>query len=368
MYFYNVHQHAVQSIIAHVVVVLLSMVTLGSLPANAQTTAGVGIRPAIINERVEPGEVKQFSIEVSNLSGVDQTFYLSKRDIVGVREGGVPIFADQYSEKTGFELSEWVTLDRTEVFIPADGTENINFLMEVPDTVTPGSHFGGVIISVEPPELSESGASIGYEVANIITVRVAGEANDKANIRQFSTNQYVYAKSDVDFTVRIENEGNTLVTPVGIIEVYNMFGSKVAMLNFNETSAGVYPKTAQSEGLRSYTQNWKGEGVGFGRYESVVTVTYGEEGRKNNLSSTVTFWVLPMNIIGPALAVLIVLFLIIYVGIRSYVRRSVALLAGTQSRRLVRTRATQGFPVLLLVVSMLTVTTLFLIVLLFLFA
>ncbi len=351
-----------------IVATFLLSVTITSSLAYAQGTAGVGIRPATFNEKMSPKEVKQMTIQLNNLSGVDQTFYLSKRDIAGVREGGVPIFASERSEKTGYEISDWITLDKTEIFIPANGSDTVSFVLAVPEIVSPGSHFGGIIVSVEPPEMSESGASIGYEVANIISIRIAGDAEDSAMIRQFSTSQYVYGSTNVEFEARIENNGNTLVTPMGPLEIHNMFGKRVAQIDFNESGASVYPKTNQSNGLRSYTTLWEDPGIGFGRYEAILTLTYGEEGGKNNMSSTVTFWILPMNIIGPALGVLAVLLGIIYVFVRLYVKRSMAMISSGSTRRLVRSRQQSQFPVMLLVVSMLAMTTLFLIVLLLIFA
>jgi hypothetical protein len=349
---------------------IISLVSLfgNAFPAFAQGTAGVGVRPAIISEKMDPGETRQFTVQLNNLSGTDQTYYLSRRDIVGVREGGVPIFASDTTERTGYEISDWITLDRTELFIPAGGTDSLNFVLTVPEGASPGSHFGSIIVSVEPPEIRNSGASIGYEVANIVSIRIAGEAVDRANIREFSTSQYVYGTTNVDFEARVENEGNTLVSPYGPLEVYNMFGKKVTTLNFNDSQAGVYPKTAFSDGMRTFSLNWQDEAVGFGRYEAVLALTYGDEGRKNTMSSTVTFWILPMNIIGPALAILAVLLIVVYVSIRIYVRRSVAMLSAGNVRRLVRTRQRNQFPVVLLMVTMLTVTALFLIILLLLFA
>jgi hypothetical protein len=337
--------------------------TPSALAQGNAGTAGVGIRPATIEEQIDPGQVKQFSVQLNNLSAEDQTYYLSKRDIIGVKDGGVPIFAEPNSEKTGYEISEWITLEKEEIFIPAGGESTVNFLLEVPEIATPGSHFGSVIVSVEPPEMRSSGASIGYEVANIVSIRVSGDVKEQATMREFSTSRYVYGSTAVDFTSRIENEGNTLVKPNGPLEIYNMFGKKVALLNFNETLAGVFPGTT-----REFSIEWTDDGIGFGRYEAVLSAVYGEEGKKHTISSTATFWILPMNIILPAAIVLAVALLTLYIGIRIYVRRSVALLASGGARKLVRTRQRNQFPVLILVVSMLAITTLFLIVLLLIFA
>jgi hypothetical protein len=337
---------------------------------HAQGSAGVGIIPATFEpaEHLVPGQTTQFSVKVSNLSDIDQTFFLSKRDIVGVQEGGIPIFAEGDFEVTGYELSEWITLSTEELFIPAQASVEVPFTITVPEVASPGSHFGSIIISVEPPKMRTSGASIGYEVANIISLRVAGDAVESARIRQFSTSQYIYGSTNVEFQARIENEGNTLIRPTGPLEVVNMFGKRVAVLNFNESQAGIFPKTPNSNGLKEYTVTWQDESPGFGRYEALLSAVYGGDGNMNTISSTVTFWILPTAIIVPSLIVLAVLFIVIFVSVKLYVRRSMAVASSGVSRRLVRSRQQNQFPTLLVIVSMLAVSALLFIVLLALFA
>ncbi len=350
--------------------IFLSIVLLGSFiftttPALAQSSggAGVGLSPAVIEEPMGPGETRQFNLEISNLSATDQTYYLFRKDITGVRPGGVPIFAEENAERTGFELSEWITLGVTEVDVPVNESAVVSFILEVPENASPGSHFGGVFVSVEPPKLRSTGAAVGYEVANIISIRVAGEALESAQIRQFSTDKYLYGSTNIKFLVRIENEGNVLVRPTGPLEVNNMFGKQVALLNFNESLSGVFPNTD-----RDFEITWEDESPGFGRYEAVLSTSYGSEGQKNTISSTVTFWILPMNILVPAIIILAVILLSIYVGVKLYIRRTMAVMSAGKTRRLVKSRRHNEFPLLMVIVSMLTVTALFLIILLLIFS
>ena len=144
-----------------------------------------------------------------------------------------------------------------------------------------------------------------------------------------------------------------------------MFGKRVATLTMNDTKAGIFPGQT-----RDFTMVWKGEGTGFGRYKADVSLIYGPQGRQQTMSNSLSFWVLPMNIILPALGVLAVLLLIVYVSIKVYVRRQLSM-AGVSSRRNVSRRRGGGpdsSAFLLVFVAMLTVTALFLILLLVLFA
>jgi hypothetical protein len=326
--------------------------------------AGIGIKPATIEDGAEPGERKEYSMGVTNLSNQEQTYFVFTRDIVGVESGGVPIYANEGDEKTGYELTQWVTLDVDEIVVGPGEEYSVNITIDIPEFATPGSHFGGVFISMTPPKLRSTGAAIGYQVANIISIRVAGDAIANAQIRQFSTGNFIYGQSKVDFHARVENKGTVLVRPVGPLEVYNMFGKRVSLLTFNQSKAGIFPGTE-----REFTIVWEDEGPGFGRYQAILSMVYGDQGRQSTISSTVSFWILPMNIILPALGVLAFLLLSAYIGVKLYIRSKLQVVAGG-SRRIVRNKRRGGgmSALLLVAVVMLAVTALFLIILLALFA
>ena len=331
----------------------------------AQNDAGIGLKPSNIAEKMDPGEVRQFTVLVSNVSGQDQNYYLYKQNISGVRDGGVPIFADIKEDTGGFALTDWIQLQSDRLEVKAGEEKPVSFLLSVPTNASPCDHFGGIFVSAEPPEIKESGAAIGYQVANIISIRVAGECIEQAQIRQFSTDNYIYGKSEVDFNLKLENTGNTLLRPRGPLTITNMFGKEVANFVFNPEEAGVFPGDT-----REFNFTWSSDATGFGRYEAMVSPSYGEDGFKQTVFSTATFWILPMNIILPAAGVLAVLLLIAYISIRVYVQRKLAFYgANNGTRKIVRRRSNNATaPLLLIVIVLLAVTAFFLLILLALFA
>ncbi len=332
--------------------------------AQANAAAGIGLSPAIIEEVADPGQVMTQTIHVKNLSSATQTYYIFTRDIVGVTDGGGPVFAEEGQEPTGYEMSEWIVTDITEVLIEPQQELPVEVTISVPEFATPGSHFAGIFVSMDPPKMRSVGAAVAYQVANIVSIRVAGDVYENAEIRQFSTGNYIYGKSEVDFTARIENKGSTLVRPVGPLEVYNMFGKRVALMTFNESKGAVFPGTT-----REFNITWTDEGPGFGRYEALLSVVYGTQGRQATITSTVIFWILPANIILPALGVLAVVLLVTFVSVKLYIRRKLAYSQIGGARRIVRKRHSGGMSALLLVVVvMLAVTAFFLLILLALFA
>jgi len=342
-------------------VLIISLFVLTATTVSAQGT-GVRISPALIEESLDPGITREYTFEVENLDDAEKTYFLFTRNISGVGDGGAPIFARDEFERTGFELADWITMETNQIVVPARGSQVISFTMDVPDNASPGSHFGGVFVSAEPPKLENSGAAVGFQVANIISIRVSGEAVEQASIRQFSTGKFLYGSQNVDFNVRIENIGNVLVRPIGPLQIKNSLGKTVGTVMFNENQAGVFPSAT-----REFDLQWIGDSVGFGRYEAILSAGYGADGAKKTISSTVTFWVLPINIIGPALGVLAFILLVTVIGVRIYIKRTLAQM--NAGRRLVRRKGQQNSSMsLLLVVTVLVVIALFLLIMLVLFA
>lgn len=339
-------------------------VTLAA-PAMAQESSGIGIAPSTIEDKAEPGQLFTQDLKITNLSDEDQEYFLFPRDIEGVRNGGVPIFADDGLETTGFEMSSWIFLPEDQPFQVAAGqTITVPVRIQVPEDATPGSHFAGLFASIEPPKLRSTGASVGYGVVSVVSLLIAGDTIESVSIREFSTDSKLYGSTDVAFDLRIENKGNVLTRPYGPLEITNMFGKRVDLLTANEKLDGVFPGT-----IRDFTFPWSSDEVGFGQYTATVGLVYGSDDENRSITAETTFWVLPMDIIGPALIVLLILFGVVYFGVRAYIRSTVKRLSGGRTTR-ARARRASGpaSPVVLVMVVFLAVTTLFLLVLLVLFA
>jgi hypothetical protein len=282
-------------------------------------SAGLTYTPTIIEEHIDPGEslpAAQSVLRVTNKSSEKQTLYVIKKDIEGITQDGVPVFADEQTEKTGFELSSWVTLGLESFEIGAGETKSVPFTISVPKDATPGSHFGAIFISREPVRPEAIGSGVGYGVAMPIVLRVAGDIVEEARIREFSTDKDIYSTPKVTFSVMVENPGNVLVRPRGPIEIFDFFDRKVATVIMNDDP----PRAVFPGAQREFTLFWQGERFSFGRYEATLALDYGDESHRT-VSSVTSFWVLPLGIILPVFAVLFALVLGVVVFVKIQVRR-----------------------------------------------
>ena len=334
------------------------------LMVQAQSSVGISLHPATIEETMNLGQSKKFTITVNNLSDQDQSYYLYKRDIVGASDSGVPIFAEENIDRTEFGASLWVVFETVTIDIPAHGNTSFSFTITVPNDASTGTHFAGIFVSRQSQKLQQSGVAVGYDVANIISIRVAGEVEEKATIRHFSTDNYIYDTPEVTFNIKIENNGNTLLRPTGPLIINNMFGKQVGMVIFNSSLAGIFPGST-----REFEVNWVKEDLGLGSYEAIISFSFGEDGYKQTISNSVTFLVLPMNIIIPVLSFLLMLLIVTYFIIKNYTDRELALhTAIIGNRRLVRSRHSGSWIALFSLAITFLIIIIFLILLLVVFA
>ena len=341
-------------------IVFLTAVITSPLSVFAQNDAGITVVPATIEESADPGQVLHKSLTVTNVSSEDKEYYIYKKNIKGVEAGGVPIFAEEGAEPTSYDLSEWVSFTAERLVVPAGSSVELPLTIAVPADATPGSHFGGVFVSVEPPRLRESGAGVGYEVATIISIRISGDVIDSAQIRSFSTDKLIYSTKDVHFTARIENKGNILIRPRGLVEIRSMFSTKPEVFTVNDSLAGVFPGTT-----RDFTFDWKSEGIGFGKYEAVIALSYDGEGGQKTIDATHTFWVFPEMMMFIVVGVFGAIFALGYFFTQYYIRQAVMRAAG--SRRIVSNRYRKQVGIsrfAFVFISMLSVLVLLLIVML----
>ncbi len=286
--------------------------------------------------------------------------YTIKKDIQGIDDNGNPVFVDGTDDVYG--LSTWVSFPAPSVLIKGGETKEVPVTVNVPKTVAPGGHFGGVFFSLQSPKSKNTGASVSFEIGTIVSLRIAGNVTEDARVKEFSTDRSVYGKPVVGLTLRLENLGNVLIKPHGVVDITNMLGKKVASLNVNNELAGVFPKNN-----RAFKLAWNPDGVAFGRYQATAALVYGENGNKT-VYQAVSFWVLPLNIIVPVLGGLLAFILLFWFGMRAYVRKKIREFQGGAGARVVAVSRSAPSRLLFISLGFISFSIIFLVILFLLFS
>ncbi len=285
----------------------------------AQDAIGIKVSPALIEERVDPGQTVTSTLRFTNIGSVEKAFYLVGRDISGILENtNQPIFAEP-GIKTGYELSSWIEATSAPIMVLGNETKEIEFVIKVPEDASPGSHIGVLLVSTKPEsEIQEIGSAVGFEAGPLIMLRISGEIFEEAKVREFFTDKALYSRPNVKFTTKVENPGNVLIRPRGPVDIINFMGKTSATIKMNNDAAAIFPKA-----IREFQVEWNKDGIAFGRYQAVMSLVYGDDGRKT-VSATASFWVLPLHIIFPVFGGILILILGIYIITRLYIKKKVA--------------------------------------------
>lgn len=298
-----------------VIIILSLLLNLGFFTAvMAAEEIGLKMQPSIIEEKAEPGQSQSMILHVTNMGVKEESYFAAVRDIISLAGDGQPIFA-KVGEKTGYDVSSWIEITKDKIVIQGGETKDIPFTITVPKDASPGGHFGAIFFVVEADQLKEIGSGIGYQVGTIVNLRVAGNIQEDAQIREFNVDRGIYEKPRIEFSTRLENLGNSALRIRGPIEITNMFGKKIGGVVMNDGGAVVLPRSE-----RSFTVEWLGEGTAFGKYDAVMSLSYGDEVKKTIVSS-VSFWVLPKKIVLAVLASIFGVVLVFYIFTKLYIRK-----------------------------------------------
>lgn len=193
---------------------------------------------------VEPDDVYSDSVAVRNLGEQPLTVTLYAQDAVQTPDNAFEVLTP---DETGRRIGAWLTLDATEVTVPARDDVIVPFTITVPADAEPGDHAGG-IVAVSTPTAGE-GATVQHRVGTRIHLRVAGPVDAALDVDtidgRYETRWAPLATAPLDITATLENTGNVRVSPDARVEVDGLFGwwSTAAPLDgFDE----ILPDGAQS--------------------------------------------------------------------------------------------------------------------------
>lgn len=301
------------------IVALLSFSILFFAPTSARAAnnkTGLTISPLTFELSANPGDSLKRSIRVDNISDKAVNVSVDRRNFAPLGEEGQPALTE---EETPFSLASWINVTPEQAAIPAGGSHTFNFTIATPSNAEPGGHFGSIVFKTSISSAQAGGVAVGEEVGSLILLKLAGNVREQAYIESFKTAQGFLEQGPVAFESRIKNAGNVHVKPTATITITDSFGRKVTSLQVE--SRNILPAS-----IRKFNSSWEQKDL-FGRYTATLSVTYGD--KKQILTSTATFFVIPYKIIMVVLIILGVIGFFIYRG-RRRISRSLKVLFGKE--------------------------------------
>jgi hypothetical protein len=295
-------------------------VTPAQAPA-ANVGQALEIAPPVINLKVNPGQTVSTQIYIRDVSNGNLIVTGEANDFVAAGEDGAPKVILDNNTNDPYSLRNWVAPLPSLNLIPKE-IKSLTVTFKVPTDASPGGHYGTIRFTGRAPSLQGSGVSLSASIGALVLLTVSGDIKENLSVQEFTISKdgkagSFFQSGPLTFTERLKNTGNVHVQPVGKVTVTDMFGRKLATVNVNQPPGNVLPNST-----RKFTQNLDKSVIGdkklFGRYKAKLEVTYGD--KKQVLTSTKTFWVIPYRTVAIVIVALVAIFFIVRFAIKRYNR------------------------------------------------
>lgn len=293
----------------------LMLVAILLLPArviSAETASGQGleISPPVIEATADPGQQITLFIKLRNVTTLEVSVTARSDDFLAAGETGDPKLLLEPGEVSPYGLKEWVA-PIAQFSIKPQQQVTVNVTLNVPTNATAGGHFGVVCFTPLPPGQEPSAVSLSARICSLVLLKVSGDAKESLELVEFfasykSKRGSWFETGPLTFTERIKNSGTVHSKPVGTVEIFGLFGKKVATLKVNDP-----PKNILPDSIRRFDQTWQ-KVLLIGPFTAKLNLAFGDQ----TLTGSLKFWVFPWKLL---LALLVAIITVIWT-IRRYNR------------------------------------------------
>lgn len=261
-----------------------------------------------------PGETLQTQVRVRNTSGGPVRVSTIVEDFIIGDDGKtpVPVLAETSSR---WSLSKWMELSLNDTVLFPGSSQTIPVVIRVPEDALPGGRYAMILhqpLAANPNDsvVAPIGgqASITQRVGTLVYLRIKGEVNEEAHIRNISVPSF-QEFGPVPLKFEVENLSDIHISPSTVVEVTNMWGRVVETLEV--PAQNVFPYT-----LRKFELQWD-RVWGLGRYKARFITTYGTQGKV--VAADAAFWIIPYKLLM-ALLLLMLAALAILIAVRRHLQ------------------------------------------------
>ena len=278
----------------------------------AQTSLNIGTAPASEKLTLQPGEKYEGEIVVWNLSERTTTYDIFVRGFRQIENqpGTAIMFTEEEEQRALYSAAPWVTVSKQKVDLIPNRNEKIFYEINVPEDATKGEYTVIIAFISEDiqQQLNTTAAFTSLSSGTPILVKVGKDFAENAELLQFDTDRDWYEEPKIKFLTRINNLGDTHITPVGEIVLTNVFDQEVGKIIFNESAQSILrDNSANYETLWDYGSFLsKDNKIILGPIKADLIIMYRNfQPGFAPLTATTSFWIIPWKYILLLLLIII---------------------------------------------------------------
>jgi hypothetical protein len=272
----------------------------------------IGTAPASEKLTLQPGEKYEGEIVVWNLSEKTSTYNIFVRGFRQIENqpGTAIMYTEEEEERALYSAAPWVTVSKQKVDLIPNRNEKIFYEINVPEDATKGEYTVIIAFISEDvqQQLGSTAAFTSLSSGTPILVKVGQDFAENAELLQFDTDRDWYEEPNVKFFTRINNLGDTHITPIGEIVLTNIFDQEVGKIVFNESAQSILrDNSASYETLWDYGSFLsKDNKIILGPIKADLILMYRNfQPGFAPLTATTSFWVIPWKYILLLLIIII---------------------------------------------------------------
>lgn len=283
-----------------VIVITAGLVAIPAL-ASAIEYRGIGGQPAnpradnprsksIFIYNLKPGESVNDGVIVRN--GTEQSHNIMVYPTDSLVSSGGAFACEQKAEQAN-DVGSWIKMDKTEVTLPAQASETINFTLTVPKDADVGEHNGCIAIQSGSQNLEKdvNGLTLSFRSAIRVAVTVPGKISKTLDIVELKL-QKAAADDKQGVQVGFRNRGNVSLDTDVTVQMTGPFGRKIDKIDGTYSMLSGVTTELNFE-LKRPKIPWFYTVTAIGRYNDDPSAALGQNIEKNKVvarSTTVIIW------------------------------------------------------------------------------
>ena len=280
------------------------------------------IGPPLLELNGNPGQTITASISLRDISSGSLIVSNEINDFVAKGDSGIPEILFNGSAKDPYSLKSYI-VPLPNFLLKPQQQKQLQVQINIPTNASPGGHYGVIRFTGTPASLNgKSGVSLSASIGTLVLLTVSGKIVEHLSTSSFYVSQNInsnassfFQNAPLTFSEIVKNDGNEHVIPQGYVTVKDMFGHKVISLIVNIQQGNVLPGSKRKFSEDMFSKNSPHKRL-FGRYTATFSMTYGTP--KHTLTDSLSFWVIPVDLIVVWLVVLIGGFFLIRYMLKRY--------------------------------------------------
>lgn len=313
----NSFNHINRLLVALAVTIFSLMAYAGHSTAATQTSSGITVSPAFQQVTILPdAQQKTLFFSITNNGSVAQSLSLSVADFNALNESGGLFFVGTIPSdlQKKYGLAKWVELPVKNLTVEPKQTAIVEAsILNLPE-LEAGGHYGALMISIDSANSSNFTNKVGLHpiASSLLFVTKSGGDTHKLSLSKVVSNGNLFLLPS-ETTLSFSNNGNTHLTPRGIVTITDSKNNIVSKGIINEDSKIILPSNS-----RNYKVNLNrvSSGPSLGKYK--LNVNFRFDGFDKYRTYQQSFMHISLPWIMALLAVTALLFFLIYRGASNY--------------------------------------------------